>query len=1106
MTRSRSRPMPNRDFDILPDALVIAAIAATAPFNYLLFHTLAELFSIIIAYSIFIVAWNTRKFAQNTYFLWVGIAYLFVGIFDLFHTLSYKGMGIFAQDTANVATQLWIAARYVESLSLLAATIFYRHPVKPRWLWLGYVGLSVFLLGEIFHLRNFPTCFIEGVGLTPFKKISELMISLILLLAIARLEGIRHRFDIKIFRLLVFSLILTIIAEFAFIFYIDVYGTSNFIGHLFKIVSFYLIYKAIIALGLTQPYGLLFRQEKQYQSELKQKNQQLRHEIGERQRSEHQKETLNLISKLFLSSQSLSQTYAELSQLLADRFQFPIVAIEWFDPLRLEMTIVGAVGLPTSPGEVMRIPVDRSISGTVATTGEAAVEGNASRRPEYQFPALKALEVETFLCVPIPTHDRILGTLALADRRRHSQDLFSLRETLQAIANALGQEIERKQAETEIRLAYKQLSEMKYALDRAAIVAIADAEGTLTYVNDKFCEISGYGREELLGKTHRLLHSDCHPPPFFRELWATISKGEIWQGEIQNRAKDGRLYWVDTTIVPFLDADGKPWQYLAIRWDITTGKQVKDTLAQFNYELEVRVEQRTRELRESNRKLRGEIALRQQVESDLRELNTALQNSVEGIVRLDRDGCYVSMNQAYIDCLCIRNPGDLIGRKWGQTIYPEDWSGAAIAYQKMLETGKVARELRGVREDGSIFYQDVTLIKADDGRGNFDGSYCFVKDIDDRKRAEIALRDSEERFRSLVANIPGAIYRCLCDSDSTMQFISHAIENISGYAPVELIQNMAISYASLIEPDDRETVEMSVKRAIAERKPFIVEYRIRHRNGEIRWVYEKGQGMFDRHGNILYLDGAIFDISDRKQSEIRLRNAFQKERELNRLKSQFIDIASHEFRTPLTSIIGSAEFLENHGHKLSQQKCSKHLHNIQRAGDRLNDLVNDILAISRADCENIKIRRFPLNLTEFCQELVEEFKMGLGKDHSLNLAVHSDCSAPVQLDEKLLKPILSNLISNAIKYSPIHSPVNIDVDCQKDRIKFEVSDRGIGIVPEDYENVFESFRRGRNVGKIPGTGLGLNIVKKYVELHGGAIALTSQIGVGTTFTVILPHF
>lgn len=125
MTRSRSEPMPSRDFEILPDALVIVAIAATAPFNYLLFHTLAELFSLIIAYSIFIVAWNTRKFSQNTYFLWVGIAYLFVGIFDLFHTLSYKGMGIFAQDTANVATQLWIVARYVESLSLLTATIFY---------------------------------------------------------------------------------------------------------------------------------------------------------------------------------------------------------------------------------------------------------------------------------------------------------------------------------------------------------------------------------------------------------------------------------------------------------------------------------------------------------------------------------------------------------------------------------------------------------------------------------------------------------------------------------------------------------------------------------------------------------------------------------------------------------------------------------------------------------------------------------------------------------------------------------------------------------------------------------------------------------------------
>lgn len=240
--------------------LILAALGAVSRYNYLLFHSVAELFSIIIACGIFMVAWNARRYIDNQYLLFVGIAYLFVGILDIAHTFTYRGMGVFAAYDANTPTQLWIAARYIESLTLLTAPLTLQRRIKSELIVIGYSSITLLLLLSILHWGIFPDCFLENDGgLTPFKKFSEYIISAILLLSGLLLVHQRRRFDSKVLFWLLLSIMMKIFSELAFSTYADVYDNANLIGHYFKIVSFILIYKAIVETGLTKPYDLLFR-------------------------------------------------------------------------------------------------------------------------------------------------------------------------------------------------------------------------------------------------------------------------------------------------------------------------------------------------------------------------------------------------------------------------------------------------------------------------------------------------------------------------------------------------------------------------------------------------------------------------------------------------------------------------------------------------------------------------------------------------------------------------------------------------------------------------------------------------------------------------------
>jgi PAS domain S-box-containing protein len=270
---------------VLGVILAFALLYLARLYSYLLFHGLVEAFSVAVAFSIFAIAFNSRRFHGNSFLLFLGAAYLGVSLIHLLHMLAYKGMGVFTSFDANLSTQLWIAARYLESLALLIAPFLLILRCPMRRIFLGISIVTAALLASIFA-RVFPICYIEGMGLTPFKRISEYLVCLIMLAAIWVAWRYRDKFEPRILRLYSAAIAIGILAEIPFTLYVGVYDLPNLLGHYLKLLSFYLLYRAVIATGLSRPQEFMFRDLAQREQALEKVNAELKAEFAERQRAE----------------------------------------------------------------------------------------------------------------------------------------------------------------------------------------------------------------------------------------------------------------------------------------------------------------------------------------------------------------------------------------------------------------------------------------------------------------------------------------------------------------------------------------------------------------------------------------------------------------------------------------------------------------------------------------------------------------------------------------------------------------------------------------------------------------------------------------------------
>lgn len=282
MERATENPEPRSGTLLM--AFLLAVLVLARFHSYLLFHALVDVFTVAVAWSIFFLAWNTRRFLDNHYFLLVGIVSLFVAGIDVFHVLAYKGMGVFPGDSSDLPTQLWVVGRYLYSISFLVAPLFVRRRLRPELTVAVFAAVTALLLASIFT-GNFPRCHVEGTGLTTFKVASEYAVSLILLAAAAWLLRRREHFEPPVLRQLLASIGLTIAASMAFTLYVDVYGAFNVAGHLLRFLSFCCLYRAIVVTGLVRPYDLLFRELTSSEAALRAANQKLERTLDALRRS-----------------------------------------------------------------------------------------------------------------------------------------------------------------------------------------------------------------------------------------------------------------------------------------------------------------------------------------------------------------------------------------------------------------------------------------------------------------------------------------------------------------------------------------------------------------------------------------------------------------------------------------------------------------------------------------------------------------------------------------------------------------------------------------------------------------------------------------------------
>ena len=674
-----------------------------------------------------------------------------------------------------------------------------------------------------------------------------------------------------------------------------------------------------------------------------------------------------------------------------------------------------------------------------------------------------------------------VGTITdITERKQIEDENKLLNESLERRVAERTAQIEVSNQRLQKEIAYREqiattlleLTQLQNAILNSANYTIISTEtdGTIKTFNRAAQQYLGYSAEEVVGKvTPAIIHDPLEVSqraevlcqelgvkiePGIKVFMALPCRGMADENEWTYIRKDGSRFPVLLSVTALYDSEGNINGFLGIGQDISDRKQA---------------------------------------EKELRELNSAMQNAVEGISRLDIGGRYVNVNRAYAH-KCGYKPQEMLGREWPITVHPDDVEMLILAYQEMLTSGKVEVEARGVRKNGSFFYKQLTMVKACDEQGTFNGHHCFMKDITERKLTERALQESEFKYRQIVELAEEGIW--VIDGNARTTYANRAMARMLSYSELEMFGRSLFDFMEAGEKQKAlDNVERR-KQGISEKH----EFKFKTKDGKDIWTYMSTNPVMDEKGNLLSCCALVYNITDRKKSDQQMLQLTEDLKRSNQELEQFAYVASHDLQEPLRAVTSYTQLLAQRYQGNLDEKADKYINYIVDGATRMQQLINDLLAYSRLGTQGKKFELADCNAA--VQQSLRNLQIAIAEKKA---AITCDAMPTVMADESQLVQLFQNLIANSIKFCRQDIPlIDIAARRRENEWLFYVRDNGIGIDPEYADRIFIIFGRLHGRREYPGTGIGLAMCKRIVERHGGRIWVESQEGKGATFCFTIP--
>lgn len=691
-------------------AAIVLGLYLSSLYSYLLFHSLVEIVTIAIAFTLFILTWNTRKYLTNNYLKLLGIGYAFIAFIDLLHTLAYKGMSVFPGYGANLPTQLWIAARYLQAVTLLAAPLLANRKLDNRAVFGGYAA-AVSVLVAVVYAGHFPDCFIEGKGLTTFKIGSEYLISALLLVALYLLFRKREYFNDRVFLLAAASIGCTALSEISFTAYASVYGFANLVGHFAKLAAFYLIYRAILVTGLMEPFDLTFRELKRAEEELRKSQETLEEKVRE--------QTAEL------------RASGEKYQSLIRKVGTAIVLHDGQGRI-----------LDSNPSaqQLLGLSAEQLLGKSLIDPYWHFLREDGSQLPVAEYPVSRVLATRQ------PLKDQVAGIRhpdrdevrwVLVNGELEYDEAGEIARIITSFVDITG----RKQTEAALFANHEELIKSERELNEAQRLAHIgswdwDAVNDTIWWSDEYYRI--YGIDPDLTPPNYQEHLKVYTAESATRLDAAVQRsmttGESYEVDLELAQPTATTHWIVARGEVKKAADGKIIGLRGSAQDITEQKLTEAKITALNEELEKRVVRRTEDLQLKSRELQeSQLALMNIVE-DLNEKSRELEQANLTLQGLDR------LKSMFVASMSheLRTPlNSIIGFS---TVILEEWLGPLNAEQK----AKVAIVLRTGKHLLSLINDVIDVSKIEAGKLE-----SHIEDFDLRQVVDEALalvrKDGEEK-------------------------------------------------------------------------------------------------------------------------------------------------------------------------------------------------------------------------------------------------------------------------------------------------------------------------------------------------------------------------